>query len=145
MSAIIFNAQIASGHNNTAGLTLVTSLQDANNVNFVKVRGWPFRRRGQRIVRGDGTTAFVGYESVQWVSSGMTIAQYAYVLANLEGLVTIKHPLTSVSYTNYNAILTMPDERDMEWGDFASKNGVSDFTGPGYRDVVWNFTRVEAI
>lgn len=150
MAKIIPDNQIAAGNNNAAGLTLVTSLQDDNGINFLKVRSLPFRNRGQRRYRLDGTVAFIGAERVEWRSSAMTVAQYDYLIDNYEGLVTIRHPTRAISgglyvFANYNAILELPDEQDLEYIQLRGSGIASGFTGPGYKDVVWVFRKLEAL
>ena len=142
---------IAAGNNNAGGLTLVTALQDANGVNFTHVRGLPTRRRGVRRVRLDETTALIGSDTVEWISSGMTLAQYSYILSTFgiesanKGLVTITHDLTSTTFANYNAILTMPDEADLEFVTNLRHPLISGFNGPAYQNVVWSFRKLEAL
>lgn len=151
MTIIIPDNQIAAGNNNAGGLTLVTSIQDSDSVNFMQVQSLPFRKRGERRYNLDGTVSFIGTESVEWLSSAMTVAQYDYILDTYEGLVTIRHPNRTVTsgvyvFANYNAVLTMPDEVDMEFvRNLRRYNLATNFSGPGYLNVVWSFKKVEAI
>lgn len=145
MATIAKNYQMAAGHDNTAGLELVNILTDANGVRFVMPRGLPFRSRGERRYRTDGSIARVGFDQVQWHFSAMTLAQYAYMIATYEGLVTIHHPLTSTVFANFNASLWLPDEIDMNYGVLNGSVYDAGFTGPGYHNVVLTFNHVEAI
>lgn len=145
MAQIIPDYQIAAGNNNAGGLTLVTSLTDSNSVNFVMPRGLPFRTRGDLRFRVDGTAGRVGKNSTQWISSVMTVDQYATVLSTYEGLVTIRIALTSFSFANYNAVLRMPDEIDLEYIPGIVRMNLTGNVGAGYQQVPWFFTRLEAL
>lgn len=143
--SIIPNYQIAAGHNNAGGLTLITSLTDANGVKFLMPRGLPHRVRGERRFRLDGTVARVGTNTTRWVSAGMTLAQYALVLSTYEGLVTVKLALTSTTFANYNATLWMPDENELEYVYLTGSTHDEDFVGPGYINVPWYLNNLDAL
>ena len=145
MASFTPTTQIASGHDNAGGLTLITSLTDSNSVPFVMPRALPNHTRGQRRVGVDGAITRIGKPSFTMVSSVMTILQYQYVLTNLEGLITIRLPVTGVTYANYNATLWMPDESELTYVYLTGSSYAPNFTGPGYRDVVWNVIRMEAL
>jgi hypothetical protein len=137
--------KLAAGNDNAGGLVLVTSITDANGVNYVMPQGLPYRFRGVRAIALNGVMNFIGFNSAEWLFSVMTLAQYAKMLSTYEGLVTIRHGQTSASFANYNAVLTMPDERDM---DYAVLNGSvydAGFVGPGYRNVVASLRKLEAL
>jgi hypothetical protein len=149
MAQIIPDYQIAAGNNNAGGLTPVNQLVDSNSINFVMPRGLPFRVRGLVRVRLDGTTGRVGFNSTQWISSVMTVDQLSTIYSTYEGLVTIRIALTSTAFANYNAVLRMPDESELEYitnvariGHQISTNGG---LGPGYSSVPWFFTKLEAL
>lgn len=145
MATIARNYWIASGHDNPGGMSRVQDLTDANGVRFLSPRGLPFRSRGERRYRTDGSVARIGYEQTQWLFAIMTLAQYAYALDNLEGAVTIHIPITSTTFANYNATLWLPDEMEMNYVWLTGSTYDNGFSGPGYQDVVWTFNKLEAI
>ena len=145
MPIITPNYQIAAGNNNAGGLVRIDALSDANGVRFVMPRGVMNRNRGLRRFRLNNTAARVGKDSTFWISGGMTVMQYAYVLATYEGLVTVKLALTGVTFANYNATLWMPDEEELEYVRLVGASHDEGFVGPGYRNVRWNFIGLTAI
>jgi hypothetical protein len=149
MTAIIPDYQIAAGNNNAGGLTPVDELVDSNSIKFVMPRGLPFRVRGQVRTRLDGTTGRVGFNSTQWLSAVMTVDQLSTVYSTYEGLVTIRIALTSTSFANYNAVLRMPDEGELEYMAnvlrMGTQTGTNGGLGPGYSSVPWFFTKLEAL
>ena len=145
MATITPDYRLAAGHDNPGGLTRLDELSDGDGVRFVMPRGLPYRNRGQRRFRTDGSVARIGHDQTQWLFQVMTIAQYRYMLDNYEGLVTIRHPLSQTTFANYNAALWWPDEIEL---DYAWLNGSvydAGFTGPGYRAVVGTLNKLEAI
>jgi hypothetical protein len=143
------NHQIAAGNNNAGGLVSINALTDSNSVKFFMPRGLPFRVRGQVRTRLDGTTGRIGFNSIRWVSAAMTINQLATVYSTYEGLVTIRTGLTSQTFANYNAVLRMPDEEELEYIPNISRmglqTGATGGLGPGYINVPWYFIKLEAL
>lgn len=149
MPAITPDYQIAAGNNNAGGLTLITSITDANSVPLLMPRGLPHRVRGERRFRVDGTTGRVGQSSTHWTSKGLLVAQYRLIIDTYEGAnngqVTIRIALSQVTFANYNATLWMPDEDDLEYVFATGSTFTPNFVGPCYRDVDWNFTNLVAL
>lgn len=145
MATIKPDYKIAVGHNNAAGLTLVTSLTDSNGVTFLMPRGLPYRSRGEKRPTLLQTIKRAGQNSTRWVSSGMTLAQYKKIIDTYEGLVTIRIALSTTTFANYNATLYMPDESELEYVYLKGHVLISGFTGPGYINVPWYFNGLEAL
>jgi len=144
MPCITTQYSIAQNNNNAAGLTLVTSLQDANSVYFVEPSGLPTQARGQRQTRANGTVARRGFTRQTWVSN-LLLAQWEYLKTNYEGLVTVKTAISGSTFANYNAVLTLQDFEEMDYVVFAADGNVAGFTGPGFRNAQWMLTRLEAL
>jgi hypothetical protein len=145
MATITPDNQIAANHNNAAGLQRWDAVTDANGVKFLMPKNWPYRSRGQRRFRLNGTTGFLGLDATRLLFGAMTLSQYAYILSTYEGLVTVRIPFTSTSYTNYNAVLTMPDENDLEFVYFNGSMYTNNWTGPGYINVIATISSLEAL
>ncbi|MHC4558867.1 MAG: hypothetical protein ACYS80_16365 [Planctomycetota bacterium] len=143
MAYVTTNYQIASGYNNAAGLVLITSLTDGTNT-FVEPTGLFTQRRGRREVRGNGIVGRSGFQSSQLISD-MLVSQYWYLVDNYEGFVTVKIPVGSTTWANYNAILSLPDPAEMEQVSFAGSDHEHNFVGPGFRSVQWSLSRLAAI
>lgn len=137
MPFLTVETQIAAGHNNTAGLTLVSSLT-ASGVPFVEPMTIGRATRGNPRTKANGTVSFDGYRSTSWVSGILWLVQYEYLLTNLEGRVTIRTTNTGVTWANYNAILTLPSLSEVEVVNETQY-------GHAIKDFVWQFTRLEAL
>lgn len=142
--------QIAAGNNNAGGLTAITSLSDANGISFVEPFGLGLQTRGQRQTRANGTIARRGFPRAIWTSN-LLLAQWEYLKDTYEagaataGLVTVRLALSGDTFANYNAVLTLQEFEEMEYTVFAADGTVADFTGPGFRNAQWLFTRLEAL
>lgn len=135
---VTFNAQIAAGRNNAAGLTLITNLVDADSTPFQGIQTVPFAQRGFPRVLSTGITRRAGHTSTQWKSSVLWLPQWEYLVATYEGAVTIKTRLYGNTYANYNAYLNC--------GELASfQAAIVEPYGNAILDFVWTFTRVEAL
>jgi hypothetical protein len=145
MATITPDYQLAAGHNNAGGLTAIDSITDANGVKLAMPQGLPYRVRGERRTRLNSTVGFIGRDATQWRFAAMTLAQYSLMITTYEGLVTVRLALTSTSFANYNATLTMPDEADLEYGYLTGSRYDAGFTGPGYRRVFAAITALEAL
>lgn len=149
MAQIIPDYQLAAGNDNDGGLTLLTSITDANGIAFVMPRGLPGRLRGERRIRLDSTDGRIGFSSTQWEFSAITVAQYSLLLGTYEGLVTIRIALSGTTFANYNAVLSMPDERDLTYIPnllrLGKQIGSIGGLGPGYSDVICSLRKLEAL
>ena len=146
MATVIPDYQIASGHNQAGSLTLITSLTDANSVPFVMPKGKGSRTRGELRFRLDGSAGRVGKDGYSLTSTIMTIDQYKLLLDSYEGLVTVRIPLTSTSFANYNATLWFDDEDSLSY--IPNVTGISNrtgFTGACYQDVIWHLNNLVVI
>jgi hypothetical protein len=151
MAQIIPDHQIAAGNNNAAGLAKFTAINDSNGIAFVMPRGLPTRTRGELRFRVDGTAARVGKNSYEWRFSVMTLDQYSTMLSTYgadsatNGLITARIAFTSTSFANYNAVLRMPDESELEYIPNIVRLNLKSDIGPGYKDVIAFLTRLEAL
>jgi len=144
MAYLTNNNQIAVGNNNAAGLALVTTLSDANAISFKEPTEWLRKQsRGQRVYRSNGTVARQGHNWVHW-GSPVLLAQWEYLKATYEGLVTIKTSFHSETFANYNAVLTLPDFNELDFIMFESSSDDTTFTGPGCW-LNWWFTKLKAL
>jgi hypothetical protein len=106
----------------------------------------PRRRRGARRKQLNGPTTFIGKNSVVMTSGVMTKLQYKVLLDTYEGLITIRLALDGITYANYNASLVMTDEADLsEYSPDIAFIGYQGSAGPGYKNVDWTVTDLDAI
>jgi hypothetical protein len=115
MTTLTAQHQLADGNNNAGGLQLFTAITDSNSVPFPMPSMKGSRNRGVKRVRLDGTQGIVGKDSVILTFGGLTLAQYDLLKDTYEGLITIRLPLEVVTYANYNAVMVVPDEADLEY------------------------------
>ena len=134
-----FDARIASGHNNVAGLQLITSLS-AGGVAFLEPWEHPADswRRGVRRLTLAGTARREGFPAVRWRSGLLWLPQYQLLANTYEGRVTVRTRALGGAYANYNATLLLPDAADFELVN-ETQHGVA------LVDFVWEFVRLEAI
>lgn len=124
--------QIAVGNNNTAGLVAWESLT-ADGVTFLPVRSFGTYDIGERKTRLNGRPYFAGGAKVQFLASAITLAQYKYLkttycAGGYSGLVTIKVRTDDpATYANYNAVIIMSKESELEYRFNAYENVVIDF------------------
>ncbi len=126
--------KLAVGLNNTAGLTLVTSISDANGVALTMPLAVPFYSRGQLRVKSNGVAFRAGLKIVQW-QMPLTLAQWTLLTGTYEGNVTVRTTTGVGTFANYNAILTVPDPVDLTYGNV----GDSSFNAGAYFDVKLQF------
>lgn len=139
MPIVTFEAKIASGYDNVAGLTLITSLS-ASSIPFMECNELVdvAYTRGQAKVSTTGRVRYAGYPSKTWVSSLLWLPQWDYLRSTYEGEVTIRTRLNGNTYANYNAILTLD-----EWGQGGTVAEAK--YGNAMNNFRWLFTRVRAI
>lgn len=133
----LFDAQIAPGHNNVAGLTLLTSLA-ADSVPFIEVYTVGDYSRGEKKVKASGRPAFSGFNSKQWTSGLLWLPQWNLLANSYQGDVTVRTWTSGTSYANYNAILDFDEQIDL---DFVHETEY----GHAARDFVWRFTNLTLI
>ena len=141
MPYLVTDYKLASGWSNIAGLTAITALADANNINFLEPRGLQLSRRGQRRFNTDGTVSYAGRETVTWVSN-MLVAQWLYITTTYQGKVTVRTALNNLTWANYNAVLWFDDPAELTPVIFAHGHSPDDWQGPGYEGVIWHFSIV---
>lgn len=139
MAYITTDYKLASGHNNAGGLTAITSITDGTTT-LKEPFGLGGINRGQRITLTNGMTSRIGLPRAVWISP-MLVSQYWYMVANYEGLVTVRLAYGGTTFANYNAVLTFGDPDEMEFISFAN----SSFLGAGFRAVQWTYTRLDAL
>jgi hypothetical protein len=145
MVAFTPNYQIAAGNNNTAGLTAVNALTDANGVKLVYPRALPYHEEGELVIRANSTPAYRGFDTQDWLFSVLLIAQYELLRNTYTGQVTIKTSLDGSTFANYNAAAWI-DEKTA--GQYAYAQGsvyTSGFTGPCLRGIRLHLLRLEAL
>ena len=132
MAEITFDARIAAGFNNTAGLTLITSLSTGSTP-LIEPLTVPLYTSGQRRFLASGRVQRVGLQTHQW-QSYVSLAQYAYLRTTFERDVTVRTTLGGTSYANYNAYLWFPEPDEMDYLPSAD-NELPD----GVYLLTWNF------
>lgn len=137
MPLLTVETSIAAGHDNAAGLALVTSLS-ASSIPFLDLQSIGRVTRGNLRVMANGAPDYDGFKSIEWVVGLLWLPQFAYLRANYEGPVTIRSPFEGVTWANYNAILTIGNISDYE-----AVNEVQ--YGWAIKDFVYRFTKVQAI
>lgn len=133
-----FDYQIAAGHNNAAGLTNIESLVPSGNIAFPPPAARGNRNPGITRIRANGVATQSGYPAQVWRMVWLTYEQYAYLKTTYasggySAAVTVRTRFGSGDYANYNAVLNIPYESDL--------NDV----GWGYRDVSLTLTRMVAL
>lgn len=123
---------LAPNFSNTASYIVVEDTAISGKF-FCRVQGLGRFDPGEERVYIDGTRDDVGDGLFSWLSTWMTLDQYAYVLATIlqgrrSNRVTARTRLNGLTYANYNAILTMP------------KTSTLSRTYGYYTDVVWQFS-----
>ena len=113
MTLYVIEASIAAGHNNAAGLALVTSLT-VSSIPFLEVYAPAQYSRGERRVKANGASDRTGYPSKEWTSGLLWLPQWEYLRANYEGAVTIRTWTGSTTYANFNAYLDLDDPDEYE-------------------------------
>lgn len=136
---VLSDARIAAGHNNVAGLALVSSLV-ASGIPFVEPLEYPADSygRGTPRVMTTGVRRFEGYPVRRWVSGLLWLPQYDMLRTTYEGLVTVRTRLYGTGYANYNAVLWLPEMDELEVVNESRY-------GQALREFVWTFARLEAI
>lgn len=145
MSTLTNNNQVADGNNNAAGLALWSAVTDANSIAFVMPRFKGTRNRGVKRVRLNSTQGIIGKDSGRLVFAAITIAQYKVLIDTYEGLVTLKIPLDSSTYANYNAVMVVPDEEELDYRPRINSRAWGSASWPGYLGVEVIVRKLEAL
>lgn len=117
--------KIAVNYNNTAGLTLISSIvpstDEAFNLGEI-VLGLALYNPGIAKIRGTGLTTRSGFKSTRWNFGYWTLLQYEYLqttycggLGNYSGFVTIRTRTGNTAFANFNAIIEVPTPDQLEW------------------------------
>lgn len=111
--------QLAVGYNNAAGLRGLEGIFISNDFQpFKAFRSWGTYSPGEVIIRGDGTEAYDGYPTCQWIFGGMTRLQLDYLMTTYcgggySGRVTVRTVTDAVgvdgrlTYANFNAVMRL--------------------------------------
>lgn len=118
-------------------LDLITSIL-GDDQNFLPVRTPGKHRRGERHVMANGVPRRAGFQSKQYTSGVMTLAQFEYLVANYEGPCTFYGWLTTTEPVRFNAILDLGEQ-----ADYTEQNTVE--WGWVLTDVVWSLTRIQVL
>lgn len=133
-----FDYKIAVGNNNAAGLVNIETIIPAGDIAFPSpIARWNYNP-GERVIRGSGMEYRRGFPLQHWQMGTLTSDQYAYAKTTwcgggYSGLVTVRTRHVSATYANYNAVLVIPAENELEAGVFR------------YFNVVFTFNRMVAI
>lgn len=134
----VFDYQLTVGNNNAAGLVNIESITPSGDIPFPSPRARYNYSPGGKVIRGNGTEYRRGFPAQQWHMGTLTADQYAYLkttycAGGYTGLVTVRTRHVTATYANYNAVLNIPAEDELESGAFC------------YFDVVLTFTRLVAL
>ena len=136
--------KLAAGHNNAAGLTLVTAITDGTN-RLIEPQVYGNLTRGVRRVRANGATSFAGFPSIEWRFGYLTVGQWNYLYSTYEngaatkGLVTVRLAIYGTTFANYNAVISLQDPIEMEFANLL------DPATAVYLNPVVTFSRLEAL
>jgi hypothetical protein len=145
MASFTPNQQIAAGHNNAAGLTLVSSLTDANGVKLVMPRALPFTEQGQLIVRPNASPAYRGNDTQDWEFSVLLLTQYYLLRTTYTGLVTVKVCIDGSTFADYNASAWIDEKTAGQYGYAQGTTYAPDFVGPALRGIRLHLILTEAL
>lgn len=115
-----YDYKLAAGYNNAAGLTnLETITVSGDSRPFFSPVGYSNYRAGVRKIRSDGTVIFTGFPSAHWIIPAMTRKQWEYLSdqycsGGFSGKVTVRTRVGRTSYSNFNAILVLPDPETLQ-------------------------------
>lgn len=144
--------EIASGHDNAAGLVRVNTVTDTNGAALTDpIVLFSRSTRGQARTGLGGYNGRVGKPSQVWVFPFLLLAQYKKLKDDYEetsgGAVTVKTTLDGITYANYNATLFMPDYSELEFDVLRSMTWVEryDITGIGFSSVPVTIRGIVAI
>ena len=136
---------IAAGHNNAGGLTIISSLTDANGVKLFMPRSNPYTETGELRIRANASPAYVGEDSQDWEFSVLLMTQYKLLKDTYTGLVTVKASLDGVSYANYNASAWLDPISAGQYGYAQGTVYAPDFTGPALRGIRLHLIGLDAL
>lgn len=111
--------QISAGNNNAAGLTKLGKITPSGDIPFCEPTARLNYSPGMRRLRLDGTIYAAGWKSQEWTLGFLTLKQYdhlktTYCGGGYSGLVTVRTRFNSGGYANYNAVLQLPTEAELE-------------------------------
>ena len=137
--------QIAKGHDNYSGLGNIELILVDRDY-FPRVHDFPFYREGVDRVTGDGITRGDGNDTTQWLSNGITDAQWWYLYTSIlggarSGKVTFKTRRWAATVNT-----TMPEL-------YIIANAILDIGAPpdlnraplGYDQFVYNFSKISIL
>lgn len=113
--------QIASGHDNVAGLVDVTSITPAGSEAFFPHVAYGNYSPGALRVRADGAVYETGFASTTWVFTVLLGAQYTYLYDTFQADATNGNRVTIATrnrggvFANYNARLILPQRPELEY------------------------------
>jgi hypothetical protein len=137
--------KIATGHNNPGGLDFIINLVDANGINLAPPTSIPARGRFEPTPTGERIR---GYPS-SVLTLPLLDAQHKLIYDSWRGPVTVTLTLDYITFSNFNAIASLPDLANIgprvDIGLLLGEDVGAGFTGMGYNNVPWTFTQLEAI
>ena len=135
-----YEYSIAPGHDNAAGFINVETMIDASDRTFRAVVGHPAYDPGSPRTLSNGRSSFEGFAATTWNSGLVRWSGYLYLYTTIlggayDGEVSMRTRTKGGAYTNYNAILRIPTEVELE--------NVN--KGQAHPRFIWTFTRMVAI
>lgn len=134
-----YDFQLAVGYNNAANLTNIESITPSGDYRaFTVPDGFASYSPGQTKQRPDGIIYTSGYPTTTWRFGGMTRKQYIYLRDTycndgLSGKVTVRTLKEDGTYSNFNAVMIVPQLPEL------SRRGAA------YEDVDVRFVRMVAL
>lgn len=138
----LYQYKLAAGYNNAAGLVNIESIIPTGDRAFSPPQGYASFSPGVLRVRADGLRYVAGFQTILWIFSLLTAAQWRYLQDtytvggnSYSGKVTVANRNEDGSYSNYNAIIYVPPLPEL----------ASNRKWLNYRDVEIRFARAVTI
>jgi hypothetical protein len=139
MSTITTDYQLAAGHNNVAGYTVISEITDGTTTLDEPLVRPTISRGVRRFTLAQ--PKFSGTAFAALVFTRMSGEMLEYMKDNYEGLVTVRLPLDGSTFANYNATLIIPDPADLEGSYYVD----AQTSVEGYQDVRCELFDIEAV
>lgn len=118
-----FQYKIAAGHNQAGSLINIETIKPTGDRYFLYPTFAPNRLvRGILRKRADGANYLTGLSQLTWLFAGMTRKQWRYLQDtyttggnSYSGPVTVRSQNEDGTYTNYNAILNLPQMSTLQY------------------------------
>jgi len=113
--------QIASGHNNAAGLVDITSITPSGSSAFTAPQAYGSYRPGVQRVRADGAVYETGFAEAVWAFGVLFGAQYDYLYTTFAADATNGNAVTIATrnrngdFANFNARIILPPRAELDY------------------------------